>query len=192
MAKKKSKAPKTSAPLLPDTIAPTPERYNQGPLVPYTLPVDGRIVRTQKALDRLEAMRRNGSITDDEHGVGLRFQRLFDMANRDYMTSINMDSVGGGGVTREQFMDRQLDARKKLDRMYDLIGGERSRCGISMTQIVARNWSLNEMIKFYGHPAHYWRGALASALEILANEERKKAARRSQGCAAKNAVTTVS
>lgn len=125
--------------------------------------VEGKIRRAYKVQDVLDIMVRNQTITKEEFSAGKRFKFYHDLSGRYHITAVNFDR-SGGGVSREDFLNAQINATRKVEAIIEHLGGANAIASSALVNIIGKGASFDHMATYTGLGKHYWRGALKAAL----------------------------
>jgi hypothetical protein len=133
---------------------------------------NGRIVVHHRTVDTLGKMLRSGTITGEMHDAAKDFQAAFIVAQLDQLRALPILRVPGTG--REQDLsDRQLDARRRVHKSLQALGGISSPAGSCVWHVVGlhrsvREWAIRQ--GWGGRPVRqeHAQGILVAALGMLA------------------------
>lgn len=128
--------------------------------------VNKRLQRVFRSQDSLDIMVRNKTISQTEYAAGKRFKQLWDVANASHYSTIDFNR-SGGSVSPEDFKTAQINASRRLDEIWEHVGGRSSVTGMALEHIIVRGVSFYRMFESTGRPVHYWRGSLHSGLTSL-------------------------
>jgi hypothetical protein len=133
---------------------------------------DGRIVVHHRTVDTLGKMLKAGTITPEMHDAAKDFQSAFIVANLDPLRALPILRVPGTGRDPE-LNDRQLDARRRVHKVLEALGGLSSPAGSCVWHVVGlqrsvREWALRQ--GWGGRPVRQEQaqGILVAALGMLA------------------------
>ena len=133
---------------------------------------DGRIVYHHRTVDTLGKMLRAGTIDQAMHDVAKDFQAAFIIANLDPLRALPILRVPGTGREPE-LNERQLDARRRVHRALEALGGISSPAGSCVWHVVGlqrsvREWAIRQ--GWGGRPVRQEQaqGILVAALGMLA------------------------
>jgi hypothetical protein len=133
---------------------------------------DGRIVYHHRTFDTLGKMLRSGTITQEMHDAAKDFQAAFIGANLDPLRALPILRVPGTGREPE-LNERQLDARRRVHRALEALGGISSPAGSCVWHVVGlqrsvREWAIQQ--GWNGRPVRQEQaqGIPAAALGMLA------------------------
>jgi hypothetical protein len=133
---------------------------------------DERIVYHHRTVDTLGKMLRAGTITPAMHDAGKDFQGALIVANLDPLRAIPILRVPGTGREPE-LNERQLDARRRVHRSLEALGGLSSPAGSCVWHVVGlqrstREWAIRQ--GWGGRPVRQEQaqGILVAALGMLA------------------------
>jgi hypothetical protein len=133
---------------------------------------DGRIVYHHRTVDTLGKMLRAGTIDQAMHDAAKDFQAAFIVANLDPLRALPVLRVPGTG--REPGMnERQLDARDRVHKMLEALGGISSPAGSCVWYVVGlqrsvREWAIRQGWGGRSVEQKHATGILVAALGILA------------------------
>jgi hypothetical protein len=133
---------------------------------------DGRIVVHHRTVDTLGKMLRAGTITPEMHDAAKDFQAAFIIANLDPIRALPILRVTGTGSELE-LNGRQLDARRRVHKALEALGGLTSPAGSCVWHVVGlqrsvREWAMRQ--GWSGRPVRQEQaqGILVAALGVLA------------------------
>jgi hypothetical protein len=133
---------------------------------------DGRIVVHHRTVDTLGKMLKAGTITPEMHDAAKDFQAAFIVANLDPLRALPILRVPGTGRAPD-LNDRQLDARRRVHRALEALGGISSPAGSCVWHVVGlqrsvREWAIRR--GWGGRPVDHKAaaGILIAALGVLA------------------------
>jgi hypothetical protein len=133
---------------------------------------DGRIVVHHRTVDTLGKMLRSGTITEEMHDAARDFQARFIIANLDPLRALPVLRVRGAG-RESDLNERQLDARRRVHKAMQALGGISSPAGSCVWHVVGlqrsvREWAIRQ--GWGGRPVRQEQaqGILVAALGILA------------------------
>ncbi len=134
-------------------------------------PETGTPVAHRRAVDALGMMLANGTITPQMHEAGCIFQTLFRSAALDGIATTQFARLGGGTV--DAMSARQVDARRRVARAMDALGGHSSPAGSGVWFVVGlemsiREWSARQGWSGRPVPQPIAGGMLVAGLGILA------------------------
>ena len=134
-------------------------------------PETGTPVAHRRAVDALGMMLTNGTITPQMHEAGCIFRTLFRSAALDSIATTQFVRVGG--ATADTMSVRQIDARRRVARAMDALGGHGSPAGSAMWFVVGlemsiRDWSARQGWAGRPVPQPIAGGMLVAGLGILA------------------------
>ena len=134
-------------------------------------PETGPPVAHRRAVDALGMMLANGTITPQMHEAGCIFRTLFRSAALDSIATTQFVRVGG--ATADTMSVRQIDARRRVARAMDALGGHGSPAGSAMWFVVGLEMSIREWSARQGWggrpvPQPIAGGMLVAGLGILA------------------------
>ena len=142
-------------------------------LIPvYEADPQGRPVVHHRVVDTIGRMLRNASISREMHDAGRDFAATFTIAQFDTITCMSFDHQPGSGNAAD-LTHVQLDARRRVARAIDALGGFGSPAGGCVWHVVGLQCSIREWAMrqgWGGRPigekqAH---GILVAALGMLA------------------------
>jgi Domain of unknown function (DUF6456) len=132
----------------------------------------GRIVLRHRTVDSLTRLLRAGTITQGMNDAGRAFQRDFQFAGLDPIRAwpMMLPARGGGG---SEVTEGQLDAKRRVHRALEALGGIGSPAGSCMWHVLGcgrsiREWSIRQA--WNGRPSDQKeaKGILIGALGMLA------------------------
>ena len=133
---------------------------------------EGRIVVHHRTVDTLGKMLKAGTITQEMHDAARDFQAAFIVANLDPIRALPLLRVPGTGREPE-LNDRQLDARRRVHKALQALGGISSPAGSCVWHVVGlqrsvREWAMRQ--GWGGRPVRQEQaqGILVAALGVLA------------------------
>ena len=133
---------------------------------------DGRIVVHHRTVDTLGKMLRSGTITQEMHDAATDFQAAFIVAHFDPLRALPILRVPGTGREPE-LNERQLHARRRVQRAMQALGGISSPAGSCVWHVVGlqrsiREWAMRQ--GWGGRPVRQEQaqGILVAALGMLA------------------------
>lgn len=125
-----------------------------------------------RTVDTLGIMLRAGTITKDMHDAARDFQAQFTIARFDAIRCMPLMRLPGGGGPGD-LTDAQLDARRRVGKALDALGGLGSPAGSCVWHVVGlqrsiREWALRQ--GWGGKPVRVEQaqGILVAALGVLA------------------------
>src|ERR687892_1111944 len=104
---------------------------------------DGRIVVHHRTVDTLGKMLKAGTITPEMHDAAKDFQAAFIVANLDPLRAIPILRVPGTG-REPDLNERQLDARRRVHKALQTLGGISSPAGSCVWHVVGLQRSVRE------------------------------------------------
>ena len=135
---------------------------------------NARIVLRHRTVDTLGRLLRSGTITEAMCDAGRAFQRDFGLAGLDPIRARPIGLPSGGGRAPE-LTDRQLDARRRVHKALEALGGIGSPAGSCLWHVVGlqrsiREWALRQ--GWSGRPLRQEQaaGILTAALGMLAKD----------------------
>ena len=138
----------------------------------YEADPDGRPVVHHRTVDTLGIMLRAGTITKDMHDAARDFQAQFTIARFDVVRCMPLVRLSGGSGQGD-FTDAQVDARRRVGRALDALGGLGSPAGSCVWHVVGlqrsiREWAMRQ--GWGGRPVRIEQaqGILIAALGVLA------------------------
>ncbi len=134
-------------------------------------PETGTPVAHRRAVDTLGQMLANGTITPQMHEAGCIFRTLFRSAALDSIATTQF--VRLGAATADTMSVRQVDARRRVARALDALGGHGSPAGSCVWFVVGFEMSVREWAARRGWsgrpvPQPIAGGMLVAGLGILA------------------------
>jgi hypothetical protein len=132
----------------------------------------GRPVMHYRTIDTPAVMLRAGTITKDMFNAARDFQAHFTFAHFDTVRCMSLIRLPGGAGAAE-LTDAQLDARRRIGRTLDALGGLGSPAGSCVWHVVGLQHSVTEWARrqgWSGRPVRveHARGILIAALGVLA------------------------
>ncbi len=166
--------PKASKPKHDDLGKPSKWRLQHGGFsnpIRSADPETGSPVQHRRAVDTLGMMLAHGSITPQMHEAGCIFRTLFRSAALDGIATTQFVRVSG--VTADTMSIRQVDARRRVAKALDALGGHRSPAGSAVWFVVGlemsiREWSARQGWSGRPVPQPIAGGMLVAGLGILA------------------------
>jgi hypothetical protein len=138
----------------------------------YEADPDGRPVVHHRTVDTLGIMLRAGTISQDMHDAARDFQAQFTVARYDVIRCMSLMRMPGGGGPGD-LTDAQVDARRRVGKALDGLGGLGSPAGSCVWHVVGlqrslREWALRQ--GWGGRPVRVEQaqGILVAALGVLA------------------------
>ncbi|MFZ1413815.1 MAG: hypothetical protein WAS73_04440 [Defluviicoccus sp.] len=138
----------------------------------YEADPEGRPVVHHRTVDTLGIMLRAGTITQGMHDAARDFQAQFTIARFDVVRCMSLVRVPGGGGPSD-LTDAQVDARRRLGKALDALGGLGSPAGSCVWHVVGlqrsiREWAMRQ--GWGGRPVRVEQaqGILVAALGVLA------------------------
>jgi hypothetical protein len=132
---------------------------------------DGRIVVHHRTVDTLGKMLRSGTITEAMHDAAKDFQAAFIVANLDPLRALPILRVPGTGHDPD-LNDRQLHARRRVNKSLEALGGISSPAGSCVWHVVGlqrsvREWAMRQ--GWGGRPVRQEQahGILVAALGVM-------------------------
>jgi hypothetical protein len=133
---------------------------------------DGRIVVHHRTVDTLGKMLRAGTIDEAMHDAAKDFQADFIVASLDPLRALPILRVPGTGCEPD-LSERQLHAKRRVDKSLEALGGLSSPAGSCVWHVVGlqrsvREWAMRQ--GWGGRPVRQEQaqGILVAALGILA------------------------
>ena len=169
-----AKRSKRIAPAVEDLSKPSRWRLQHGGFsepIRAADPETGTPVAHRRAVDALGMMLANGTITPQMHEAGCIFRTLFRSAALDSIATTQFVRVGG--ATADTMSVRQIDARRRVGRAMDALGGHGSPAGSAVWFVVGlemsiREWSARQGWSGRPVPQPIAGGMLVAGLGILA------------------------
>jgi hypothetical protein len=132
---------------------------------------DGRTVIRHRTVDSLGKLLRSGTITEAMHDAGRAFQRDFQFAGLDPIRARPIVLPESGGAP--EFREGQLDARRRVHRALDALGGIGGPGGSCLWHVLGcgcsiREWAIRQT--WNGRPSDQKeaKGILIAALGMVA------------------------
>ena len=137
---------------------------------------EGRIVVHHRTVDTLGKMLKSGAITQEMHDAARDFQANFIIAQLDSLRALPILRVPGTG-REPDLNERQLDARRRVHRALEALGGISSPAGSCVWHVVGLQRSVREWAFRQGWGGRLVRqeqaqGILVAALGVLAAQSR--------------------
>ena len=140
---------------------------------------EGRIVVHHRTVDTLGKMLRAGTITTEMHDAAKDLQAAFIVANFDPLRAVSILRVPGIGHELD-LSERQLDARRRVHKALEALGGISSPAGSCVWHVVGlqqsvREWAMQQ--GWGGRPVRQEQaqGILVAALGMLATHPARRA-----------------
>jgi hypothetical protein len=113
----------------------------------YEADPDGRPVVHHRTVDTLGIMLRAGTISQEMHDAARDFQAQFTIARYDVVRCMALMRLPGGGPG--DFTEAQVDARRRVGKVLDALGGLGSPAGSCVWHVVGlqrsiREWALRQ------------------------------------------------
>jgi hypothetical protein len=138
----------------------------------YEADPEGRPVVHHRTVDTLGIMLRAGTITQGMHDAARDFQAQFTIARFDVVRCMSLMRLPGGSGPGD-FTDAQVDARRRVGKALDALGGLGSPGGSCVWHVVGlqrsiREWAMRQ--GWGGKPVRveHAQGILVAALGVLA------------------------
>jgi hypothetical protein len=138
----------------------------------YEADPDGRPVVHHRTVDTLGIMLRTGTISQGMHDAARDFQAQFTLARYDTLVCMRFRRDPSRG-NRAELTETQIDARRRVGKALDALGGLGSPAGSCVWHVVGlqrsiREWALRQ--GWSGRPlrAQQAQGILVAALGVLA------------------------
>jgi hypothetical protein len=129
-----------------DEAGPTAERYGHGEIerLDRSIADDaGHPARPFRAVDTLATMLRRQTISPAMHQAGEDFRALFHLARLEPLRAANLARVPHAKMSDALGL-RQAEAREKVWRALQALGGIASPAGSCVWHVVGCEWSLKE------------------------------------------------
>lgn len=170
MARRKCKQKAPSAGVVAGL--PTIRRQNDVLEPVYEADPEGRPVVHHRTVDTLGIMLRAGTITREMHDAARDFQAQFTVARFDAIRCMPLMRLPGGGGPGD-FTDSQVDARRRVGKALEALGGLGSPAGSCVWHVVGLQRSIREWAMRQGWGGRTVRveqaqGILVAALGMLA------------------------
>jgi hypothetical protein len=138
----------------------------------YGADPDGRPVLRHRVVDTLGKMLRAGTITQEMHDAARDFQASFIIAQLDPLRALPVARVTGTGHELD-LSERQLDARRRVHEVMDMLGGMSSLAGSCIWHVAGLQCSVREWAVRLGWCGRLVRqeqaqGILIAALGMMA------------------------
>ena len=138
----------------------------------YEADPDGRPVVHHRTVDTLGIMLRAGTITREMHDAARDFQAQFTIARFDVVRCMPLMRLPGGGRPGD-LTDAQVDARRRVGKALDALGGLGSPAGSCVWHVVGLQRSIRFCAMRQGWGGRSVRveqaqGILVAALGVLA------------------------
>jgi hypothetical protein len=135
--------------------------------------LDGRTVIRYRTVDSLRKLMRSGAVTEAMFDAGRAFQRDFQFAGLDPIRARPWMLPVGGGTP--DLTESQLDARRRVHKALDALGGIGSPGGSCLWHVLGCGCSIREWSIRQGWNGRLIRpeqgmGIVVSALGVLAKE----------------------
>ena len=139
---------------------------------------DGRVVYHHRTVDTLGKMLQSGTITPEMHDAAKDLQAAFIVANLDPLRALPILRVPGTGREPE-LNERQLDARRRVHRALEALGGISSPAGSCVWHVVGlqrsvREWAMRQ--GWGGRPVRQEQaqGILLAGLGMLEKQSQRR------------------
>jgi len=134
---------------------------------------DGRIVVHHRTVDTLGKMLRAGTISPEMHDAAKDLEAAFIVANLDPLRAIPILRVPGTG-REPDLNERQLDARRRVHKALEALGGISSPAGSCVWHVVGlqrsvREWAMRQGWNGRAVEQKEAKGILVAALGMLAS-----------------------
>jgi Domain of unknown function (DUF6456) len=138
----------------------------------YEADPEGRPVVHHRAVNSLGRMLRAGTISSDMYNAAADFRAQFTVAHFPSVRCMSLIRLPGGGGAAD-FTDAQLDARQRVGKALDALGGLGSPGGSCVWHVVGLQCSVTEWARWQGWGGRPVRieqaqGILIAALGVLA------------------------
>jgi Domain of unknown function (DUF6456) len=138
----------------------------------YEADSNGRPVLHHRSVDSIGTLLKSEKITHAMHDAARDFQAQFTVAHFDSVRCMSLMRLPGGGGAAD-FTDAQLDARRRVGKALDALGGLCSPAGSCVWHVVGLQRSITEWAKrqgWSGRPVRVEQaqGILVAALGVLA------------------------
>jgi hypothetical protein len=129
-----------------DGIAPTQERWARGDVevVPQAIQDEaGRPARPYRRIDTLALMMRKGTISAAMRQAGEDFHALFVRASLEPLRAADLSRIPHGAA-RHDLGETQAEARRRVVRALERLGGIASPAGSCLWHVVGCEWSVKD------------------------------------------------
>ena len=141
----------------------------------YEADPEGRPVVHHRTVDTLGIMLRAGTISQEMHDAARDFQAQFTIARYDVIRCMSLMRLPGGSGPGD-LTDAQVDARRRVGKVLDALGGLGSPAGSCVWHVVGlqrsiREWALRQ--GWGGKPVRVEQaqGILVAALGMLVKHD---------------------
>ena len=132
---------------------------------------DGRPVLYHRTVDPLRRMLRAGTISDEMHAAARDLQAAFTIARFDRLHAPSLLRTPGTGRDRE-LTERQLDARRRVHKAMEALGGISSPAGSIAWHVIGlqrsvREWAIHQGWNGRSVDQKQAQGILIAAVAVL-------------------------
>jgi hypothetical protein len=127
-------------------IAPTPERWRRGEVeaLPHAIQDEaGRPARPYRRIDTLAVMTRKGTISAAMRQAGEDFHALFMRAALEPLRAADLTRLPHGAA-KHDLSETQFEARRRVWRTLERVGGIASPAGSCLWHVVGCEWSVKD------------------------------------------------
>lgn len=132
--------------------------------------IDGKVCRLSIVVTTLRTMYRKGSITEEMYNAGIDFKINYDFSGLEPLRAQDISRIPGGGYNDGE-ISAVTDAKNFVFQCWRILGNKNTIMSRAVTLVIGREVSLRDMAVETGHNAHFWSGAVMSALELLVEKK---------------------